>query len=116
MFELRGETVTSVDPYVLPHHSKLTPQEFAEAAGPQGWLAQQGFYVYRNRRLLVAGDWLGLGVKKEEHYKLARIKIDLPNTLDDLWELDIKKSAARVPVSLRRQNFRDWEGDAGEGG
>lgn len=98
---INGETVT-VDAYILPHHSKLTPQDYSEAGGPHGWVAHQGFYIYRNSRLLVAGDWLGLGVKKEEHYKLARIRIDLPNTLDDLWELDIKKSTARVPVQLRQ--------------
>lgn len=97
---IRGETVM-VNAYVLPHHSKLSPQEYAEAGGPHGWVAQQGFYIYRNSRLLVAGDWLGLGVRKEEHLKLARIRIDLPNTLDDLWGLDIKKSTARPPVQLR---------------
>ena len=97
---IEGEAVI-VDSYILPHHSKLTPQEYIQAGGPHGWVAHQGFYIYRNARLLVAGDWLGLGVKKEEHYKLARIRIDLPNTLDDLWELDIKKSTARAPVPLR---------------
>jgi histidine kinase/DNA gyrase B/HSP90-like ATPase len=97
---INGEAVV-VDAHILPHHSKLTPQEYAQAAGPHGWVAHQGFYIYRNSRLLVAGDWLGLGVKKEEHYKLARIRIDLPNTLDDLWGLDIKKSTARAPVQLR---------------
>jgi hypothetical protein len=97
---INGETVV-VDAHILPHHSKLTSQEYAQAAGPHGWVSHQGFYIYRNSRLLVAGDWLGLGVKKEEHYKLARIKIDLPNTLDDLWGLDIKKSTARAPVQLR---------------
>jgi hypothetical protein len=97
---IRGEAVV-VDAYVLPHHSKLTPTEYTEAGGPYGWVAQQGYYIYRNNRLLVHGDWLGLGVKKEEHFKLARIRIDLPNTLDDLWGIDIKKSTARVPVELK---------------
>jgi hypothetical protein len=100
LLAIKGETVM-VDAYVLPHHSKLTPLEYAEAGGPHGWVAHQGFYIYRNSRLLVPGDWLGLGVKKEEHYKLARIRIDLPNTLDDLWGIDIKKSTARVPVQLK---------------
>ncbi|EQD56779.1 hypothetical protein B1A_11391, partial [mine drainage metagenome] len=31
------------------------------AAGPGGWTVHQGFYVYRNQRLLLAGSWLGLG-------------------------------------------------------
>lgn len=97
-----GKERIQVDCFVLPHHSKLTADEHAEAAGPNGWLAHQGFYVYRNGRLLVPGDWLGLGVRKEEHYKLARIRVDLPNTMDELWEIDVKKNTAKVPVSIQR--------------
>ncbi|WP_413856039.1 ATP-binding protein [Candidatus Aalborgicola defluviihabitans] len=51
----------AVQCHVLPHRDKLTPAEFDENSGPAGWTAQQGFYVYRNERLLVAGGWLGLG-------------------------------------------------------
>jgi len=90
-----------VNPYVLPHHSKLLPEEHREAAGPGGWNAQQGFYIYRNRRLLVPGDWLRLGFQKEEHCKLARVQIDLPNSLDNEWHIDVKKSTARPPGPIR---------------
>jgi hypothetical protein len=90
-----------IKPFVLPHHSRLTPDQHAAAAGPKGWNAHQGFYIYRNRRLLVAGDWLGLGMQKEEHFKLARIRIDLPNSADLLWQIDVKKSRARPPAALR---------------
>lgn len=83
-----------VTPYVLPHHSKITDAQYLLAEGPRGWADMQGFYVYRNKRLLVAGDWLGLGIRKEEHYKLARIKIELPNALDQEWQLDVKKCTA----------------------
>src|SRR5439155_17762260 len=110
---MKGETVV-VDAYILPHHSKLGPQEYADAGGPHGWVAHQGFYIYRNSRLLVPGDWLGLGVKKEEHYKLARIRIDLPNTLDAPWGIDIKKSTARVPVELSRNRWRALAGRQGK--
>lgn len=88
--------------FVLPHKSKLTEEEFRKAEGPKGWNDQQGFYIYRNERLLVAGDWLGM-FRKEEHYKLARIMIDLPNNLDAEWQIDIKKSVARPPLILRDQ-------------
>lgn len=91
-----------VKPFILPHHSRITPEEHAAAAGPKGWNAHQGFYIYRNRRLLVAGDWLGLGMQKEEHFKLARIRIDLPSSADLLWQLDVKKSRARPPAALRK--------------
>lgn len=95
-----GEKV-KVKPFILPHHSRLTSEQHQSAAGPKGWNAHQGFYIYRNRRLLVAGDWLGLGIQKEEHFKLARIRIDLANTADLQWQIDVKKSRARPPTSLR---------------
>ena len=91
-----------VKPFILPHHSKISADRHALGAGPKGWNAHQGFYVYRNRRLLVAGDWLGLGMQKEEHFKLARIRIDLPNSADLAWKLDVKKSYARPPAALRK--------------
>lgn len=90
-----------VNPYVLPHNSKISEEVHLNAAGPKGWNAAQGFYVYRNERLIVAGDWLGLGFKKEEHYKLARIQVDIPNSMDNEWKIDVKKSVARPPSFLR---------------
>lgn len=89
--------------FVLPHRSKLSPEQYNEGKGPKdSWTAHQGFYVYRNRRLLVAGDWLGL-FKREVHYDLCRIQIDLPNNFDDHWQIDIKKSIARPPSIYREQ-------------
>jgi Histidine kinase-, DNA gyrase B-, and HSP90-like ATPase len=112
---LTGETATqgfpseplhngkaSIKGFVLPHKSKITGEVFKDAEGPKGWNEQQGFYIYRNERLLLAGDWLGM-FRKEEHYKLARIQIDLPNNLDAEWQIDIKKSVARPPLGLREQ-------------
>lgn len=91
--------------HVLPHQDKLTKDEFKENEGPAGWTAQQGFYVYRNERLLVAGGWLGLGNSKawnrEEAHRLARIQLDIPNTADADWKIDVRKSTARPPVALR---------------
>lgn len=87
--------------YILPHRSKLSPKQYNVGKGPKdSWTAHQGFYVYRNRRLLVAGDWLGL-FKREVHYDLCRIQIDLPNNLDNDWQIDIKKSIARPPSIFR---------------
>jgi hypothetical protein len=91
--------------HVLPHKDRLAEREFKREGGPEGWTAQQGFYVYRNERLLVAGGWLGLGQgrpwNKEEAHRLARIRLDIPNTADAAWKIDIRKSTARPPVSLR---------------
>lgn len=91
--------------FVLPHRSKLTAEEYNYGKGPKdSWTAHQGFYVYRNKRLLVAGDWLGIGnFKKEVHYDLCRILIDLPNNCDAEWQIDIKKSIARPPLKYKEQ-------------
>lgn len=90
-----------VSPFILPHHSKLSTDEHTSGGGLRGWNALQGFYVYRNRRLLVAGDWLGLGYQKEEHCKLARIRIDIPNSLDEEWAIDVRKATAHPPKAIR---------------
>lgn len=83
--------------YVLPHKNNFSTElAYKRAEGINGWNAQQGFYVYRGKRLLLSGDWLGL-FRKEEHFKLARIQIDLPNNLDSEWKIDIKKSKAYPP-------------------
>lgn len=95
-----------IRPYVMPHHSKISPEVHARGAGPYGWNAHQGFYIYRNRRLLVPGDWLRLGFEKEEHAKLARIQVDLPNGADDAWSIDVKKSTAHPPGALREEMRR----------
>lgn len=99
-----GGTV-EVQAHVMPHRDRLTVAEFEANGGPGGWTAQQGFYVYRNERLLVAGGWLGLGNSKawirEEAHRLARIRLDISNTADAEWKIDVKKSTARPPVSLR---------------
>lgn len=96
--------------HVLPHKDRLQAGEHDAAAGPDGWTAQQGFYVYRNERLLVAGSWLGLGRgrswTKEEAYRLARIRLDIPNAADAEWKIDIRKSTARPPVSIRERLTR----------
>ena len=96
---VRGQKIV-VRPYILPHTSKLSKEEIDELGGKEGLRAQQGFYVYRNKRLLVWGDWFRM-MRKGDLSKLARIQVDIPNTLDDLWTLDIKKSAAIPPAEVR---------------
>mgnify|MGYP003606234048 CR=1 FL=1 len=94
--------LVKIEGYVLPHKSKISEEKYKQSEGTKGWNEQQGFYIYRNERLLLAGDWLGL-FRKEEHYKLTRIQIELPNTLDAEWQIDIKKSVARPPLIFREQ-------------
>lgn len=93
-------TLIGVKSFVLPHVNRLSTKEHATVAGPRGWASQQGFYVYRGRRLIVSGNWLGLGFRRDETTSLARIRLDLPNSMDADWQIDVRKSVARAPGAL----------------
>jgi hypothetical protein len=112
IIEMRSERIRyrsssfEVKPYVLPHRDRFTNEvEYEAAGGPGGWNARQGFYVYRAKRLLVAGSWLGLGGARawtrDESSRLARIQVDLPTEMDTDWRIDVRKSQARPPGNLR---------------
>lgn len=90
----------SVKPFVLPSISHLSAEEIEKAGGREGLRRSQGFYIYRNRRLVIWGTWFKL-VPKDEFFKLTRVQVDIPNSLDALWSLDIKKSAAFPPEIIR---------------
>jgi Histidine kinase-, DNA gyrase B-, and HSP90-like ATPase len=92
--------------YVLPPRSRLSDDEYDRGGGPGGWIAQQGFYVYRADRLLVAGGWLGVGRagkawRIDPNFSLARISLDITNAADLDWGIDVRKSAATPPHGFR---------------
>ncbi len=91
-----------IQPYILPHHSRLSTAEFYYYQDRSNFLSNQGAYIYRNGRLMAWGDWFRL-VPKGEATKLARICIDFPNVLDEKWTIDIKKSKARPPHEVRQR-------------
>jgi hypothetical protein len=100
-FKCEGENI-HVQPYVLPRHNKVSKSEWRKYEGQLGYLHEQGFYVYRNRRLIIKGTWFRL-MPKAELTKLLRVKVDIPNSLDYLWKIDVKKSHASPPFSIRKE-------------
>jgi hypothetical protein len=101
VISLDGQKII-VQPFVLPHHSKIPKQEYLKYARSDGYLHNQGFYIYRNQRLIINGTWFRL-IKKDELNKLIRVRIDIPNSLDHLWKIDVKKSSAFPPANIRNQ-------------
>ena len=91
-----------IQSFTLPHHKKVTQQDWDRYAGPEGYVNNQGFYVYRARRLIIHGTWFGLA-RQTELTKLSRVRIDLPNGMDLDWKVDVKKASAHPPAAVRER-------------
>lgn len=93
--------------YVLPTNP-VKPGEFKfssfnaweEAKGTLSWNESQGYYVYRNNRLISWGGWYRTKAV-DEHDKLARASIDLTDEHDELFTIDVKKTRIQFPAILR---------------
>ena len=94
-------SVIKVKPYILPYASKVSAKDKKKLGELADLRSNQGFYIYRNKRLIIWGTWFRL-IKIQELNKLARIRVDIPNTLDSIWEIDIKKSTASLPDVIKR--------------
>jgi len=103
-FELGSSSVHGrvlMQAYVLPTREQFSsPDEFERLSGPRKWNGQQGFYIYRNNRLIQSGGWCGLRAP-DEHTKLARVAIDFPSSLDPLFNVNIAKMRVSLPTDLR---------------
>jgi hypothetical protein len=97
-----GKHIVAVQCFTLPHHQKCSAEEWEKWEGNGGYLKNQGFYVYRARRLIIHGTWFGLA-RQMELTKLARIRIDISNDLDTEWKIDVKKASAQLPHQVRER-------------
>lgn len=88
--------------YILPHFSKLALADYDRLGGEEGFVRNQGFYIYRNNRLIVNGTWFRL-VRHGELSQLVRIAIDVPSSLDEMWKITVDKADAQLPSMLRER-------------
>jgi hypothetical protein len=95
---IRGDV--EIQGFTLPHHKQMGKTEWEDLGGPEGHLKSQGFYLYRGRRLILHGTWFGL-CRQSELTKLSRVRIDISNSMDSDWKIDVKKSSAQLPPLVR---------------
>ncbi len=101
IFQFKGDDIR-IQPYTLPHHVKVSREEWEKFGRSEGYVKNQGFYLYRNNRLIIHGTWFGLA-KQSELTKLSRVQIDITNKLDAYWKIDIKKASAQIPPLVREK-------------
>ena len=75
--------------FVLPRREQFSTDEDARAARLTNKM--QGIYIYRENRLIHPADWIGM-FSKEPHLTLLRVEFSFDHTLDDAFQVDIKKS------------------------
>jgi len=75
--------------YVLPRQADFSTPEARDKANIS--VNTEGFYIYRENRLIHYGDWLGM-FANEPHYSLLRVEFSFGAELDEFFNVDIKKS------------------------
>ena len=93
------ERMIRIRPFILPYATELKEKDKQLIGGIENLRAKQGFYIYRNKRLIIWGTWFGMK-QRAELTKNARIRVDIPNSLDDIWSIDIKKQQASIPKQI----------------
>lgn len=99
-----NDSIITVKPFILPHINELTLEDIKKVGSKDRLRNEQGFYVYRNKRLIIWGTWFRLE-RKDELSKLARVMVDIPNSLDYMWNIDIKKSSANLPDIIKKNLY-----------
>lgn len=84
------EETASIRAWILPHRSDMSKEEEKEYARISN--RAQGFYVYREGRLIQDGSWMEVFGAPEPHTSLLRIEFDFGHSLDDAFRIDVKKS------------------------
>ena len=75
--------------YMLPRRDDFSTVQARDSAKISN--DTQGFYVYRENRLIHYWDWLDM-FSKEPHFSLLRVEFSFDHTLDEAFNVDIKKS------------------------
>ena len=128
-FRINGSTVRPIDPFmrsehgyqegpsarhrckggfieikthVLPHFKNMDPRRLEELGGAASVRLGQGLYIYREKRLIIAGGWQGIRPSSPLG-GLARVQVDLPSALDHAWSTDVKKASLQIPPKVKRE-------------
>jgi hypothetical protein len=91
-----------IQTHVLPHFKKMGAERLEELGGAEGIAEKQGLYIYREKRLINAGGWLGMA-RNSQLGALARVQVDVPSSLDNDWSTDVKKASLQMPPRVKRE-------------
>jgi len=90
----------SIKGSVIPSQNELNSEEreFARYS-----LDNQGFYIYREGRLIWHDGWPHRMYKKESKITRLRVELHFDHELDDVFSIDFRKSRVIIPVDIREE-------------
>lgn len=88
-----GFSAFTIKAFVLPRKENFSSSTAYSKARINNDM--QGFYIYRENRLLHHGDWADIR-RKDPHFSLARVELSFDHTLDEAFNVDIKKSRIHI--------------------
>ena len=91
-----------IKPHILPHPQYLSQSQIDKLGGIDAIYKNQGLYIYRANRLIIAGGWMGLS-SRNILGNLARVEVNIPASLDAEWSTDVKKSSLQLPFMIQRK-------------
>jgi len=83
--------------YILPRKEEFSSEAAAKRANISN--EKQGIYIYRENRLIHGPDWLRM-FSKEPHISLLRVEFSFDHRLDEVLQIDIKKSQILLNAAL----------------
>jgi hypothetical protein len=108
-----GKSSVIVRPFLLPSQDGFSSSEaFNLGAGIRKWNDMQGFYFYRNNRMVDYAGWNWMR-SKDEKTKFLRVAIDydVNETMDSLMKINVAKQTASIPTSVRediKEHLSKW--------
>ena len=103
--------VIKIEGFVLPSRSIAEAKKGLSkwTTRYRGLMDMEGLYVYRADRIILFGGWNGI-VKKAPRLQLARLRVEVGNSVDHFLHLNVAKSQVVVPHELRNA-FEDYISD-----
>ncbi|THB29738.1 ATP-binding protein [Providencia sp. MGF014] len=99
--EFDGKAVPfSVKGSIIPSQNELNSEEqkFVRYS-----LDNQGFYIYREKRLIWHDGWPHRIYKKESKITRLRVELHFGHELDDVFSIDFRKSRVIIPIEIREE-------------
>ena len=98
-----GDDSIKLEGFVLPSRSIDETKESVNTIWTTKYRSltdMEGIYLYRANRIILFGGWNGL-IRKVQKLQLARLRVDIGNSVDHLLHLNVAKSQVIIPHDLK---------------